>query len=105
VRGTQGSSRSDDTREVLERRIASFHAETREVVEWWKGEGGRGEGEGSQKGRRWMREVDGEPSIEAVYEEVRQAYLDWTEELLIRGGGRTRFDVAAVPLCMEGSEV
>ena len=47
------------------------------VVDWWKRDEGEEERKEGQRRRLW--EVDGEQSIEAVYEDVRRVFLEWTE--------------------------
>ena len=78
------SGRTDDSGEVMEKRLTTFHEETMKgVVDWWKRqeseEGEEGQGKGEGKRRMW--EVDGERSIDAVYEDVRRVFLEWTEAL------------------------
>ena len=79
--------RPDDTSEVMERRLTTYHADTQPVLRWWKGEqlsdqaaGLEGDKAGKAS-RRWLREVDGERSIEEVYEDVRDAYTKWLQEM------------------------
>ena len=85
-RAAAAPGRPDDTDEVMQRRLATYHVETEQVVRWWKGEEQAGEeveleGAGGEEttGLRWLREVDAERSIEEVYEDVRAAYTEWVQ--------------------------
>ena len=85
-RAAAASGRPDDTSEVMERRLATYHADTQPVLRWWKGESLSDQPVGPERGaggagHRWLREVDAERSIEEVYEDVRLAYTEWLDAL------------------------
>jgi adenylate kinase family enzyme len=76
------SGRSDDTDPVMDKRIDVYHSDTMTVVEWWKGQLKECVSSGDDEAERvWLRELDGERSIEAVYEDVRRGYLEWCQRL------------------------
>ena len=76
------SRRPDDTQEIMEKRIRSYYRDTVPVLRWWMqsdsviNAGGTSPGRGHSE-LRWMKTIDGERSIEDVYESVRNAYMDW----------------------------